>query len=62
MSFRTARERAGITQAQVARKFGIAKSSVNDWEKGRCFPKPSRLIEVAEYLGCEVAEILKEGD
>lgn len=61
MSFKSAREKAGVSQADVARRFRISRSTVNGREKGVNFPKPSRLLEVAAYLDCSVEEILREG-
>lgn len=60
MSFKTAREKAGVSQADVAKRFCVSRSTVNGWEKGQMFPKPSRLLEVAKYLKCSVEEILEE--
>ena len=59
MSFKSAREKAGITQADVARRFKLSRSSVNAWEKGETHPRGSRLLEVAQMLGCSVEEILR---
>lgn len=59
MSFRSAREKVGISQAEVARRLNISRSSVNAWEKGETVPRGSRLLDVAQMLGCTVEEILR---
>lgn len=48
---RAARAQAGLTQAELARRVNIARSSVADYETGRCEPDPERLACLASALG-----------
>jgi transcriptional regulator with XRE-family HTH domain len=45
---RAARERLGLTQAQVAEKVGVARETVGNWETGQTDPKNkrARLLDV----------------
>lgn len=56
----TQRKKAGLTQMQVAQALGITDSAVNQWEKGKTFPKTEQLPKLAKLLGCTVDELLKE--
>ena len=59
MSFKSAREKAGLSQSEVAQRLHVRRSSVNAWDKGHGLPKSSRLLEVAAILNCSVEEILR---
>lgn len=54
------RKKAGLTQMDVAKALGITDSAVNQWEKGRTFPKTEQLPKLAKLFGCTVDELLKE--
>lgn len=58
MSFLSARKKAGLSQATVAEKFGIAPASVSQWETGKTAPQTDRLLEIAALYGCTVDELL----
>lgn len=59
MSFKSAREKAGITQAEVARALEVSRASVNVWDKGKGLPRGSRLLALAKLLRCTTEEILR---
>ncbi len=50
---RTARVRAGMSQAELAEALGVSRSAVGNWEaaKGRVFPSSERLSELALATG-----------
>lgn len=54
------RKKAGLTQMAVARSLGVSDSAVNQWEKGKTFPKTEQLPKLAKLYGCTVDELLKE--
>ena len=58
MSFLSARNKAGLSQAAVAEKLGIAPASVSQWETGKTVPKADRLPEIAALYRCTVDELL----
>lgn len=50
-----------ITQAELARRMGIGRSSVNAWLKGRhCVPRTEHWGEIARCLGVNVRDLLKD--
>lgn len=44
------REQKGISQAELARKLGISRSSVNAWESGLSAPTAAYLIELSRLF------------
>lgn len=58
-AIRTAREKAGITQHQLARMVGVAGGErVSRWERGTSEPRPDILVRVARALGCPAVDLL----
>ena len=55
---REARKEKGMTQMDVARKFGITDRAVSKWERGLCAPDLGILEELAQLLGLSVAELI----
>lgn len=49
-----AREAAGISKSELARKLGVTPQSVYDWEQGNTAPRGKRLNELADALGVSV--------
>ena len=50
----------GMTQADLARVVGAAKSCVSDWESGVMAPAGKRLPIVAAALGVSVSDLFAE--
>ena len=46
--FREARERAGLSTAQVARLIGVSQPAVNQWDTGAVVPSVAMLCKLAE--------------
>lgn len=44
------RESQGLTQAELAKKLGITRSSVNAWEMGISTPQTQYIIELASIF------------
>lgn len=47
---RLLREKAGVSQSELARRLGVTRSSVNAWESGLSAPTAVYLIELAKYF------------
>lgn len=60
MGIYSARKKAGLTQMQVANALGITDAAVNQWEKGKTFPKTELLPKLAKLLNCTVDELLAD--
>ena len=55
---REMRERAGLTQKQLADRLGITQQSVYYYESGDRDIKASVLVEMSQILGCTVSDLL----
>lgn len=55
---RELRKEKGLTQEQLAEQFNISRRSVSRWETGSNLPDLDILIEMADYYGVELKEIL----
>lgn len=58
MSMKELRERRGLTQAQIADRLNVDKSSVSKWESGDSTPLRKYRPALCELLGCTEAELL----
>ena len=45
-----ARERAGLSQTELAKKIGITPQAIQNWEYGKSSPRLQRLKKLAEVL------------
>ena len=50
----SARQRAGISQAELAARLGVAPSAVSEWEAGKKDPTVSNLYRVVAACGLEL--------
>ncbi len=53
-----AREFAGLTQKELARRMGVSPSTLNGYEKGNHEPKPQGLADIAKICGVTVDFLL----
>lgn len=58
MFFRELRKEKGLTQEQLAEQFGVSRRTVSRWETGSNMPDLDILIEMADYYGVELRELL----
>ena len=56
--FREFREKAGLTQEDLAKKLKVSIFTVRSWDQGHRSPQRDRLLEVAKFLKCDVVELL----
>lgn len=52
------RERAGLSQRELAQALGLDQSAVSSWEIGRAEPTLHNLRRMADILGCRPADLL----
>ena len=52
------RKKAGLTQQQLADKFGITDKAVSKWERGIALPDSSIMLELCGMLGITVNDLL----
>lgn len=56
--FKELRKSAGITQAMLATKLGIKRSTIAMWETGKSKPRTDDLYLLAEVLNVTVDKVL----
>lgn len=56
------RKAVGLTQDQLAEKLNISGASLSRIENGMAAPRFPRLEELAEILGCNVADLFRNED
>lgn len=54
-----ARERAGLSTAQAARRLGVKTGTLNRWQRDESEPRPNRLVMLAQLLGVSPAWLLE---
>lgn len=55
---KTLRKEKGLTQEKVAETFHVAGRTVSRWETGSNMPDLSMLVELADYYGVDVRELM----
>ena len=58
ISIKAARERKGLTQAELAKMLGVHQTNVVAWERGKWMPVARRLVELSKILECSADELL----
>jgi transcriptional regulator with XRE-family HTH domain len=60
-NLRIARQRAGLTQRQLAARLGMEfKCDISVWETGKQRPRIDTIVRLAEALEIEPGELLRE--
>ena len=62
MKIKELRLKAGMTQAQLAKKMNVDQTAVSRWETGDNKPLSKTHKKLAKVLGCAVEELYEEGD
>lgn len=57
-TIKTLRQQANMTQAELARKLDVTRSSVNAWEMGISTPSVQNIVELADILHVSTDTIL----
>lgn len=60
MALRELRQKAGLTQEQVAKLVDVDQSAVSNWEKGKYTPARKYRKKLAKLYGCTVEELMEE--
>ena len=56
---RTLRTDQGLTQEQLAERFGVSGRSVSRWETGRNLPELELLVELADFYKADLRALLE---
>lgn len=57
-NIRRYREEFGMTQAQLADRLGVDRTSVTQWESGTSKPKFSNMSKLADIFGVDIQDIV----
>lgn len=55
---KTLRKEKGLTQEQLAEHFQISNRTISRWETGSNMPDLSMLVELADFYGLDISEII----
>ncbi len=55
---RRMRVRAGISQAELARRLDVTRASVANWETGVMCPRFKTVLAIADALGCKADDFV----
>ncbi|MBQ6163029.1 MAG: helix-turn-helix domain-containing protein [Clostridia bacterium] len=61
-SIAAAREKSGMSQAQLAERIGVSVQAVSKWETGRNLPEIDHLKQIAEITDVPYSALLDESD
>lgn len=56
------REKAGLTQLELALRMNVGQSCIAMWENGENSPRADKLPELARILGCTIDDLYSEDD
>lgn len=62
MNIKKLREKAGMTQGQLAEKMKIRQTTVSNWEMGIAFPRAKQIPCLADILGCSIDALFGRDD
>lgn len=58
-NLKACRERAALTQQELAELINVDRSAISKWETGEFLPRTDKLPAIAKALGCTIDELLK---
>ncbi|WDD30170.1 helix-turn-helix transcriptional regulator (plasmid) [Nostoc sp. UHCC 0926] len=53
------REKAGLTQVQLAVLVGVTPNTIQNWEKDNGLDQLERYLKLAEVFGCQVSDLVE---
>lgn len=56
----TSRIKMNLKQEDIAKAMGVTQATVSMWENGKASPSASKLMKLANLLGCKVEDLLRE--
>lgn len=55
-------QKAGLSQAELARRLGVSPQAVTNWLKGQDFPRPDKLLKLSMLLRLNFAELVTQSE
>jgi len=53
------RDKAGVTDYEIAKQTGVSTSTLTNWKYGRYIPKTDKLKKLADYFGVSIEYFLE---
>ena len=53
-------DRSGKTQKEIANYIGVPATTLNNWIKGKKYPRIDRIEMLANYFGCLKSDLIEE--
>lgn len=60
MGFRSARLKSGKSVVEVMKHMNVTDAAVYQWETGVTKPRIEKLMQLAEFYGCTIEDLLKD--
>ncbi len=57
-NLRQARQEAGLTQREAARKIGVSTLTIIHWEQGKHSPMPENAMKIAKTYGLDPGKLV----
>ncbi len=51
---------AGITQRELAQYVGVSAPTLNEWVKGKKYPRIDKIEKLAAYFGCLKSDLIED--
>ena len=61
-NFKKAREKAGLSQKEIAVTLKVSQNAVSNWERKKTYPAGKNLIELSELLNCSTDYLLDKSN
>ena len=58
-NLKACRERAALTQQELAEIINVDRSAISKWETGEFLPRTDKLPAIAKALNCTIDELLE---
>lgn len=58
----SAMQKAGLTQATVAKSLDVSREAVSQWLNNKSFPRPNKLLQLGKLLGLALGELVITDD
>ncbi len=58
MDLRTARKQADLTISEVARRLGVTRQTIYNWEAGKTKMTVNTIIQLADLYGLHISDLL----
>ena len=58
--FKQKREEMNLRQGEIAKRIGVSRVTVNNWEMGKSFPRRRMHRKVAKVYGVDAQELARQ--